>query len=535
METINGDKMGHYIYRYITMAVAVWFAILSCAAQDYYWVEFSDKNGSPYTISEPEEYLSDAAIERRRKQGIEIDSTDLPVNPYYIYKVVGYGASYVHQSKWLNGITIRVGDDSAIDSIKALPFVKKTECSKRVSQASRIHKILDKSMRKIMSDGGSNTKITTDLQNRLTGCQFLSNHGFRGKGKRIAVFDTGFPLCNTDMYVADKIKAAYNIAYPSMSAFDESLHKHGSYCLAVMAAEIDNQYIGTAPESEYFLFVTEDNSTESWLEIDNWVRAAEMADSIGADVINASLGYSDMDDWTTNIPYSDLDGKTVRCSVAASMAAKKGMVVCVSAGNEAAKTWHYITSPADADGILTVGAVTESGEHSSFSSFGPTVDGRVKPTICTLGTQAALYYDGTVFNGNGTSFASPQAAGAVASLWSALPNMTSAEIVRLITETASNYHNPNDSTGYGIADFERAYYKAKATETSKSIIVYKSGTDLIITNPENNEISATVYSPTGHVIRQTIKGRKIYIPLTLLPNGIYVVRCSDGSSLKVAI
>ena len=199
----------------------------------------------------------------------------------------------------------------------------------------------------------------------------------------IAVLDAGFE--NTESlpifqraWDEGRIQEGLDAMYSQGGLFAH--HRHGTAVLGTMAGHLEDSLIGTAPDATYVLYRTEDAYSEYLIEEDYWVAAAEHADSIGVDLMNTSLGYSLFDDSTMNHVYDDLNGTTTRISQAAEWAAQKGILCTTSAGNSGAAAWHYITAPADADGILTVGAVDAEGQHAAFSGWGPTADGRIKPT-----------------------------------------------------------------------------------------------------------------------------------------------------------
>lgn len=496
-------------------------------AQDTYWVEFTDKYNSPYSISKPERYLGPQAIQRRLVQNIPFDSTDLPVNPQYIDSVIATGSQLVFQSKWLNGITVLTTTPAQINKIKNLPFVKHTE----LTHSNIIESKLSARKFPAINDSALHDVGSTAEQHQQIGLDYLHNAGFRGKGKRIAILDTGFPNIDNyaDMFGAD-IAGTYNVSYKGKSVYDKQLHGHGANCFSIMATDIEHTYIGSAPEATYYLIVTEINESESLLEIDNWVRGAEIADSLGADILTSSLGYSEMDDESTSLKYEQLDGKTIRCSRAAALAAQKGMVVCISAGNEARKAWYHITAPADADGILSIGAVDNQGYHSSFSSYGPSADGRIKPTICARGTGTAIYNNGNVLNVNGTSFATPLAAGAVASLWSALPYLTAKEITQNIISTAQQHDNPDNILGYGIADFRKAYdgtTSLSLVQNNTTFRIYGCN-PVIIENTNAETFKLQVVNLLGQVVIDLDSdSEQLTIPADNIGNGIYIFRCID--------
>lgn len=432
--------------------------ISAVALADTYWVAFADKKGTA-DITLPKSFLSQRALDRRTKQNIAIDSLDLPVSPVYIDSLRLLGAKILFPSRWHNGVTVQTDSTIAV-RLSALPFVTKIERTQRenIQQSTR---------RKLPSvqQETSNPYGTTKTQTEMLHLQPLHEAGYQGKGMYIAVVDNGFPKVNTSTYfdsVRSRILYTRNLIDAATDVY--SVGDHGSCVLSCMAAYKENTYCGTAIEASYCLIVTEDDDTESWREIDAQVAAFELADSLGADIITTSLGYyAHFDDPSMDFQYAMLDGKTLRNSRAATVAARKGMIVCVAAGNEGNDAWHYITAPADADSILAVGSVTSTGIQSNFSSFGPAADGRVKPDVCAMGTSTSLYNpssDGLAYS-NGTSFSTPQIAGAVACLWQALPNLNNMQIIERIRTMSSQFDAPNDSLGYGIPDMWSAYMGEK--------------------------------------------------------------------------
>ena len=208
------------------------------------------------------------------------------------------------------------------------------------------------------------------------------------------------------------------------------------------------------PKANFYLYRTEDVSSESPVEEQYWAAAAERADSIGVDVISTSLGYNQFDNPVFNHTYADMDGNTTIAARAADFAAKKGMIVVVAAGNDGADTWHFISTPADADSVVAVGAVNASGIVAGFSSYGPSADGQVKPAVASVGVATAISStDGQVVSGNGTSYATPNMAGLITCLWQAFPDFTNMEIIQAVIKSSSIYNAPNDRIGYGIPNF----------------------------------------------------------------------------------
>ena len=440
---------------------------LSAASQTApgkYWVRFTDKNNSPYSISRPEEFLSWKCIGRRDRLGIGFDERDLPVNPDYISQVLEMGAvSLHHRSKWFNAITVQTEDSLVIEAIRALPIVAEVRSTHSDVINGQSHKwdIENSPSNELRSTRLCDTFPEYGLgwrQIEMLNGQWLHSLGYRGAGIDIAQFDAGWN--RTDILPAferlreeGRIKGVKDFVWNNDSTI-YGLNNHGTYVLSIMAAYLPGQLVGTAPEANYYLFRTEDPFSEYPVEEDNWVAAAEYADSLGIDVINSSLGYSLFDDPALNHSYADMDGNTTRCSIAADIAASKGILVVNSAGNSGDDPWRYITAPSDADDILCVGAVNTDEEHAWFSSYGPSADGQVKPTVSAMGQAAAFAaLDSSIATGNGTSFSSPVIAGLSACLLQAFPNVSQQTIRDAIVRSSSLYESPNDALGHGIPDF----------------------------------------------------------------------------------
>lgn len=428
-------------------------------AQTYYWVSFTDKNGSIYSIDKPEEFLSDRAIQRRVKYNIAIDEKDLPVNQEYISHVLELGAEYVHASKWLNGITVKTDSVDFAERVLALDFVREVEATKtNTGNKSASYGKFGRTDDKPVIDSSYYGKSVSQVS-QING-QYLHDKGFRGKGIQIAVLDAGFynvdKLPSFDsLWQDNRILGAVDFVDRDSNVFTQ--HSHGMMVLSIMGGNLPGLLIGTAPEASYWLLRTEDASVEFKNEEDNWVVGAEFADSVGADIINSSLGYFLFDDPAMDHSYSEMDGNTTRVTRAANIAASRGILVFCSAGNEGDSPWHYIIAPSDGDSVVSVGAVDANGVKAAFSSFGPAFGGAVKPNVSAMGQNTALQNtNGLITTGSGTSFSSPVLAGMAACLWQAYPEFPAMEIKQIIEESASQYDNPDSLLGYGIPDFNIA-------------------------------------------------------------------------------
>ena len=421
-------------------------------------LQLKDKSDTPYKISEPEKFLSMKAIERRRRQHIGIDSTDLPISPKYLQEIQLNGGKIVCQSKWNNTVLVAIKNVEEEQRLRELPCIKgavRVFSSPDSVNASSRNKLIKDTIKPDSSE--HNVYGITKLQIEMLNGIPLHKAGYKGKGMTIAVFDGGF--MNVDSIPAFRnvnIIATRDFVYPPSNCIYEELD-HGTEVLSTMAINEPDIFIGTAPEADYILIRTEDGRTESMAEEDFWAAAAEYADSIGADVINSSLGYHGFDKDLGSHQYRDLDGRQAICSRSASMLASKGMILTNSAGNEGNNTWKKINCPSDASDILTVGALTAKRINTLFSSVGPSADGRVKPDVMSLGAHAAVISGaGKHTYANGTSFASPITCGMVACLWQALPQKTALEIMDLIRSSSDRFDYPDNVFGYGIPDFWKA-------------------------------------------------------------------------------
>jgi serine protease AprX len=365
------------------------------------------------------------------------------------------------RSKWLNALHVR-GSVSDINTLAEFPFVQYIQFANPALNQSLDFIPAFKTghynkQTETMADFSYGT--SANQINMLQG-HLLHQQDFTGSGKIIAVMDAGFPGVDTEepferLHTNNLILGGYNFVGRNANYYTGG--SHGTMVLSTMGGYADNSLVGTAPDASYYLFITEDTSAENPIEESLWVEAAEVADSLGVDIINTSLGYFFFDNPGYNHTYSDMNGHTAFISRGAAVAASRGMVVVVSAGNSGAGSDPFIAAPADAEGILTVGAVTPAAQYASFSSIGPTADGRIKPDVMAQGQSAVIAgAEGTVGTANGTSFSSPIIAGMVACLWQALPQKTAGEIIQLIKESAHLYNNPNNQFGFGIPNYQLA-------------------------------------------------------------------------------
>jgi serine protease AprX len=309
--------------------------------------------------------------------------------------------------------------------------------------------------------------------------------------------------------------------------------------LSTMAAYEPGLMVGTAYKANYYLFRTEDAASEHNIEEVNWLLAAEYADSAGVDIINSSLGYTSFDAPSYSYAYSELNGNTTIVTRAADLAAATGMLVVVSAGNEGNKTWRYISAPADADSVLTVGAVDSLANHAIFSSFGPTADNRVKPDVVAMGQQAyVVSSSGRLSRSSGTSFSGPIMAGMMACLWQANADLTNMQLLQLVRQMGSNANAPNNTIGYGLPVYNRNVTSIPK-QLEDGIAITNPVTDQGITltmgeNWQKERANVQVFDATGKLLfKQTLPANTKTHVLQLKPGrlkkGVYLCQVTSGS------
>jgi serine protease AprX len=513
--------------------------------KNYFWIQLKDKKGTLYQISKPEAFLSQRAINRRIRQHIAIDETDLPVSKVYLDTLKKRGLEIFHTSKWLNGVTVRIADTAQIRKIAALPFVVSVQFTRPANVLkSATNKFNESDLQSDFDPSKYGTAISQLTQ--LNG-QYLHNQGFRGKDIQIAVLDDGFWHVNEiaafdSLRFNKRILKTRDIVEPRSDFYQ--LHTHGMSVLSSMGGNVPGVLIGTAPDASYYLLRTEDAGTEYLIEEDNWVVGAELADSLGADVINSSLGYSKFDDPKMSHTYADLNGHKTRITQGANMAFRKGILVFNSAGNEGAVTnsWKYIIAPADGENVIGVAAVDKFGIRAPFSSVGPAFGKAIKPNVAALGWGTYLVTStGILGSSSGTSFSSPVLAGLGACLLQANP-YAGAKLAKLaIEQSANQYNKPDSLLGYGIPDFEKAdkYLKVNSATNlnwkSSWAISPNPFTDCLFVRNLNNSIDedyqVSIYNLQGICFWQSTFNPEetiILKNLANLPQGFLILSIRSG-------
>jgi len=453
----------------LVIAIA-WPARAQRVAENTHWFYFTDKLNTGFSVTQPDAFLSQRSIDRRAWQSLPVDQSDLPVTQSYVDSLEALGLGIRHTSKWLNGVLVTSTDSLLLDTLHRLSFIDTVRwvpaTAERyfpgIPQGERFEPPLPSPP--AYRYGFSANQI------RQIKLDFLHEKGYTGRGVLMAVLDAGFSSLTTlpafiEPVENGQILATRNFVEPEKDVYNA--HSHGTNVSSIIVANWPDTLMGTAPDVQLILATTEDGRSETRIEEYAWIGGAEWADSLGADIMNTSLGYTEFDDTTTNYSYRDMDGKTAHISIANGMSAAKGMISVTSAGNSGNDNWYHIGAPADAADILAVGAVDKNGLLASFSSRGPTYDHRIKPEVSAMGALTAIQStDSTARLGYGTSFSSPVIAGATAVLWQAFPGLTSTELMRWIIESGDRADDPDIQYGYGIPRFSTAYHAITSVDRS---------------------------------------------------------------------
>jgi serine protease AprX len=522
-----------------------------------FWIRLSDKNGTPYSVSTPTAFLTQKSVNRRTAQGIAIDQTDLPVTPSYVAQIDAItDVQVLYPSKWMNAVAVVITNTAsaaittATNAINSLSFVVNT------TPTNKFRIVMEKEF-----VGEPNTYVGKSNgiieyygggygQAQQLNAVCMHGYGYRGQGMTIAILDAGFFNANNlpafdSLFARGGVLGTRDFVDGGTSVYEDA--SHGMSCLSCMAACVPSVMVGTAPQANFWLLRTEDANSAAPLsetpsEEYNWIRGAEFADSVGVDMLTTSLGYTEFDNTTFNHNYAGLNGKTYPMSIAATMAVRKGMFVLNAAGNEGGNSWNFVGVPADADSICTVGAVTGSGSYASFSSQGPTSDGRTKPDLVARGQGAFVAIPGGGYdaNGNGTSFATPILAGAIACFWQRYNTFKPMQILDTLKKHASNTASPNNTIGWGIPNMCASPVGIK--EVTQSVNVFKvfpnpvaNKFTIIITKKDYEVVNAEIYNTIGGLVKTiAITSDQTNVDMSSYPSGIYFVKVNtrQGSSTQ---
>ncbi|MDB5207561.1 MAG: family serine peptidase [Flavisolibacter sp.] len=433
-----------------------------------YIIQFRNKAGSSFSLNNPIQYLSQKAIDRRTRYSIAVDSTDLPITPRYIDSIRLAGAvTILNSSRWLNQVSIQTSDAAALSKINSFPFVQVVAPIASRTAATLANKKPDAESQRVLNTAGT-TNVTADFfsygssynQVHIHNGEFLHNIGLRGQNMTIGIFDGGFFHYTTlksfdSVNINGQVLGTYDFVAREQSVIEDD--SHGMQCFSVIAANIPGQFVGTAPKANFYLFRSEDGASEFPIEEHNWVCAAERLDSSGGDLISSSLGYNTFDDPAFNHTYADMNGNTTIVTRGADLAAKKGLFVINSAGNEGNNSWKFIAAPADGDSVMAVGAVDASGGVAPFSSYGPSSDNQTKPDVASVGVNTVVQTpSNTIGTNSGTSFSAPNIAGLTTCLWQGFQEFNNIKILNALRQSGSKAASPDNRVGYGIPDVKKA-------------------------------------------------------------------------------
>jgi subtilisin family serine protease len=519
-------------------------------AQDRYAVFFKFKPQKEYALASPSKFLTEKAIQRRAREKFAVDSLDLPVTAAYLQGISAYSQELLYASKWLNAAVV-VTDAAGKKNIEALPFVQKVEWVAKgfISRTGNRNStgVLASKPKKWEIEESYREAAAYDFQNELLGIPAMHQAGFTGKGITVAVFDSGFPGLDkavpfAHVFTNKRVVGQLNVVRPWIKEVFRD-NEHGTQVASLILSNQTSTLVAGAHQAQVIFAITEDVATEYPIEELNWVRAAEYADSLGVDIINSSLGYLDFDEPSLTYTTAQLDGKTTYVTRGATLAAKRGILVVNSVGNYGSAGSSSLVAPADAQGILAVGSVNASSFVSTFSSRGPTADGRIKPELVAFGQSPVLVRGtGQVSSAAGTSFSAPQLTALAAGLWEAKPNWTKDELLTSLIKSGTQYATPDQNLGYGIPNFRSAYYGAllglnEEIESGSSLypnplrsesLHIRFGKGLRVTLQILDGSGRRVVEQVGE--RNTIQQPFVFI-LSDLPSGIYFLQLLDGKEI----
>jgi len=535
------------------------------AQEEKHVVFLTDKDNNPYSLSNPGAFLTQRSLDRRSNSGITLDMKDLPVTPSYVEQVAGTGATVIYTLKWFNAVVVSTNDPTVLSAIAALPFVdhidqvypKRPVPTNVESGVLETDVIPPYALTNPISIASNRSAGSIDYgqaynQTHMISLDALHDLGYTGEGMMIAILDAGFfhvdQIAAFDsLWLNNQILGTRDFHLPGNNVFGDDMHSHGMSVLSTIGANLPGEMVGTAPHASFWLVRTEVGEYESLIEEYNWAGGAEFADSLGVDIINSSLGYTTFDNPAYDHTYADMDGNTTPVTRAADLAASRGMIVVNSAGNSGGSPWQYIGAPADGDSVFSIGAVDSWGGYASFSSTGPTSDGRLKPDVTAQGEGTTVIASwGGVVQGNGTSFSSPIIAGAMACLWQSAPQFTAQELREAVRNTASQATNPDNFYGYGIPDMLDAMILiTTASETPESQETYtlfpvpfSDFPWLRINLTKQEKVTIEVLSVTGQLLFSRSLVMNGSVPVSInefntMPSGLYFIHIIGNSGRQV--
>lgn len=503
-------------------------------------VFFKDKANSSFSISNPEAFLSERSLARRAKNSVQVSEEDLPVNQSYIDQVASLGVETYFSTKWMNGVLVQM-EQSLVADVTALAIVDRVEY---VAPGDILTPI--PFARAKFDESPIPPERISLAQYEMLEIDQMHQSGFFGEGVLIGIFDDGFQNYNSlsafeNARVAGRIPYTFDFTRNRVDVDND--FNHGLRVLSIIGAD-NSDILGGAPESDYFLAVTEAPG-EYRVEEYNWLFAAEKADSAGVDVINTSLGYNDLfDDDSMDYTVGDMDGQTAVITQASNLAAARGIVLITSAGNSGNSSWRIITAPADSEQVIAVGAVAEDGTLAAFSSIGPSADDRIKPDVVAMGVGTKLLTSsGGVSFQNGTSFSSPLITSLAAGLIEAFPALSASEIRDMIRASGDMSDNPENLFGYGTPGFLRAARIADETliPIEEGILAYPNPAESYVTIAFEEDyigesIATELLNSKGAVVQRydfvpQLFQNKFRVDLSNLKSGLLILKVVTSSGV----
>ncbi len=496
------------------------------------FVYFNNKPNKAAFYANPLSELTQKALNRRTTLGIPLNDQDAPIEQSFIQNLQNLGFTITDSSKWLNGVAV-TANQAQVNLIKAQSFVQSVESfaknSSLVLKTQTVNKwesfeLAQKNMTVFNYGSGSEQIDQINLRP-------LHLAGFTGTGVTIAVIDTGFPTVNTGsafsrLWSNNRIKGGYDFVTKTTNIYDGTLNAHGTVVLGAIGGYIQNTFVGSAPDADFYLYRSENTAVEVPEEELYWIEAAEEADRKGVDIITTSLGYNVFDDPKYSYTYANMNGTTSFIGRASQIAVSKGIFVLIAAGNSGEQTWHYITTPGDNAQVFTIGSVDSAGSASGFSSFGPNSAGVIKPDASARGTASTTVNDNSTTVVSGTSIATPIAAGGVACLIQAFPTMSRDLMKTKLRQTASLYPNMNNQIGYGILNFGNLYNSVLNTSElvkRERISIFPNPVKTILNVATEGEVvSLEVYDNLGRSVLQSKNQKSINVQD--FSNGTYYLK-----------
>lgn len=427
------------------------FAFLSYANDSQYViVSFKDKDLSKIVW---EDYYSSKSLERRLRQGLDFNYHDYPIQTSYITSLINAGYQVVDSSRWLNAALVLLSSphDSCFDSLSDFSFVNSVEYLGGRMKQEQYHLSQD-------STYNEEEGILSSVAIKSIGLDTLHQEGYLGKDITIAIIDAGFKelqhLQRFQHLYEDQILGERNFIDSSLSVYSETMH--GTKIMSLFSCKNGQELIGGSPKANFWLLVSEAAYDEYPLEEFYYVKALEFCDSVGVDIVNASIGYNRFDSVEDSYQIHDLYTKRSISSRASSIAASKGILLVTSAGNEGTSSWKEVTIPADADSIIAVGAANFKGEPAYFASYGREGAQLVRPNLSAPGDKVyTLNENGRFTLSYGSSYAAPLISAAIACLWEKYPSIKAYDMIQYLEQTATHHSNPELQTGYGFPDLKK--------------------------------------------------------------------------------